>query len=298
MAQRTARNLAAAKLRLTNIPGTARVRLGDGPRMSLELTGPDALTNDIRWEVRGDTLHVEGPQFGGGGLMISSFGPGGSVQVHAGRGTVVSSGDMFVSGRGVVIGGTSVRAGRGQTIINTGGRAGQVIVDGRVVSGEGAGEPAEMGDVELIVYVPGGAPVQVADDGAGTYEIGRILGTFGPQAGGQQPGHRRGDGRHPGLRRRAQRNSGRLGAAGAAGQHLRVRVFTAPEGTVTDLNVSISGSGQVAYGGVAVDADLDVSGSGHIRVDTVTGTLRRDVSGSGRIEVRVPPRQDRDDFWS
>lgn len=281
MTERTARNLAAARLRLTNIPGTARVLISDEPGMSLDLAGPDKMLADVRWEVRDGTLHVEGPKFGGGGVtMVSSFGPG--------RGsTVIRGGSVMVSGVSVV------SAGR-QTVITTGG--GQVIVNGKVIGPDcGGGEP---GIVELTVRVPHGTPVGIADDGAGSYEIGSTRGTLDVRFGGG------------GSLSAGEVDATRIGVRGSGDvqiasvqRALRADVagsgdIRVSSGQVGQLQVSIAGSGDVTFGGTAQDADLSVAGSGDIRVDTVTGSLRKNVSGSGDIDVRVQPARSADDFWT
>jgi hypothetical protein len=280
MAHRSDLGLSASRLRVTNIPGTTRVRLAQpsATQMAIELSGPESLIKDISWEVRDGTLHVTGPA-GGGGTIISS-GPGFQSVIRGSRG------GMIVSSAG------------GQTVISTGGRGGQVIVNGKIVSGPGAGGAAEAGEAELTVYVPEGTPVQVADDGAGNYELNDLRGTLDLKIEG-----------HSQVRAGVMRAT-RISIGGSGGVEiaavldaLRVNIsgsghVDVAAGEVGQLTASISGSGRVSYAGTAADADLDVSGSGRIRVDTVTGSLHRDVSGSGRIDVREQPRRSRDDFWS
>lgn len=277
MTHRTARNLAASKLRLTDIPGTARVLVGGGPHMSLELTGPEKPTDDVKWEVRDGTLHVEGPKgAGGGSMMVNTFGPGGrSVStVSFGRGgSVVSVG--------------------GQTVIASGGRT--VIVDGQVITPGGSGGEER---AELTVTVPAATPVMISDDSAGVYEVGSTGGTLDVKAGGA------------GSVTAGDVDAARVSVRGAADvgiasvrRALRVDVAGSGDvrvrgGQVDRLQVSVAGSGDVRFGGTADEADLSVAGSGDIRVDTVTGSLRKNVSGSGDIDVRVQPARTADDFWS
>lgn len=299
MADRKADNLAATQLRLTNIPGTARVRVGNGPGMSLVLTGPESLTKDVTWQILGDTLHVDGPELGGAvSVMISSFGPGGSRSViSGGRGSiVVGASDVYMSGRGIRIGGAGVFSGGDQVIINTGGHHQKVIVDGRVIA-PGDGESAEAGEVELTVHVPAGTPVQIADDAFGRYRVEGTGGTLDLKLEGAVQV----DSGATDAARMSITGSARVGIASVQ-RALAVNIsgsgrVDVPQGSVGQLRVAISGSGQMAYGGTAQDADLDVSGSGRIRVDTVTGMLRKDVSGSGSIDVRSQPARSADDFW-
>lgn len=279
MTQRTARNLTAERLRLTNIPGTARVRVGDGPGISLELSGPGKLADDVSWQVREGTLHVEGPEGAGGGVtMISSFGPGGGSTVIRSHG-----GSMVISG------GSVISAGR-QTVITGGG---PVIVNGKLVdAGDGEGE------VTLTVTVPAGTPVAVADDGAGAYEVGSTLGALDVKLGG---GARVSAG-DVDAARVAVRGSGDVRVASVR-RSLRADVTGSGDvrvrgGQVGQLQVTVTGSGDVTFGGTAQEADLSVTGSGSIRVDAVAGALRKNVSGSGDIDVRVQPARSADDFWS
>lgn len=282
MTQRTARNLTAARLRLTNIPGSARVRVGGEAGMSLELTGPEKLLADVKWEVRDGTLHVEGPKYGGSGTMISTFRPGG-------RSTVIRS----HGGSTVICGGSVISAGR-QTVITTGG--GQVIVNGKLITPDGGEGGA--GDIEMTVLVPHGTPVAISDDGAGAYEVDSTRGTLDVRLGG---GGSVSAGDVDAVRV-GVRGSGDVEIASvqralradiAGSGDVRVR-----RGEVAQLQVSIAGSGDVTFGGTAQEADLSVAGSGDIRVDTVTGSLRKNVSGSGDIDVRVQPARSADDFWS
>ncbi len=57
------------------------------------------------------------------------------------------------------------------------------------------------------------------------------------------------------------------------------------EGEVDDLDVSISGQGNVRAAVTAKNADLSVSGMGSILVNDVTGHVRRRVTGMGSINV-------------
>jgi hypothetical protein len=297
MAHRSDTGLAATTLRVTNIPGITHIKLAQpsATGMAIELSGPESILKDISWEVRHGVLHVTGPRGGGGGVTItSSFGPGGKYRVSGG------GGDVFIAGRGVHIGsrGMSVTSSGDMTVISTGRRGGSrtVIVDGKVVSGPGAGAD-EPGEAELTVFVPQGAAIQVSDDGDGTYDIGDTRGSLDLKIEGSSQvtagavgAARVSVGGHADIDISAVNGSLRASIAGSGSVKAR-------RGEVAQLNLSVSGSGSIAFGGTAGDADLDVSGSGQIRVDTVTGSLQRDVSGSGRIDVREQPRRSAEDFW-
>ncbi len=56
-------------------------------------------------------------------------------------------------------------------------------------------------------------------------------------------------------------------------------------GHATDMRVSIVGSGDVAYKGVADNLRAAIAGSGEIVVAKVTGSVRKSIAGSGAIDV-------------
>lgn len=55
--------------------------------------------------------------------------------------------------------------------------------------------------------------------------------------------------------------------------------------TVSDMGVSVVGSGDVSFGGVAARLDAHVAGSGDISVAKVTGAVSKHVAGSGDVSV-------------
>ncbi len=58
-----------------------------------------------------------------------------------------------------------------------------------------------------------------------------------------------------------------------------------PAGRVTTMNVAISGSGDVRFGGVAGSLNADVAGSGDVSVGAVTGPVVKRVAGSGDVRI-------------
>jgi hypothetical protein len=54
-------------------------------------------------------------------------------------------------------------------------------------------------------------------------------------------------------------------------------------GAVTDMDVAVSGSGDVRFGGVAQSLTAQVSGSGDVSAAHVTGPVTKHVSGSGDV---------------
>ena len=59
----------------------------------------------------------------------------------------------------------------------------------------------------------------------------------------------------------------------------------ASQGEVSTMEVHISGSGDVAFGGVAQSLEASVSGSGNVSAKKVTGEVTKHVSGSGQVEA-------------
>jgi len=58
-----------------------------------------------------------------------------------------------------------------------------------------------------------------------------------------------------------------------------------PEGMVSDMTVSIAGSGDVRFGGVARSLDARIAGSGDVTVARVTGAISKHIAGSGDVRI-------------
>jgi hypothetical protein len=57
------------------------------------------------------------------------------------------------------------------------------------------------------------------------------------------------------------------------------------DGAVTDMSVSVAGSGDVHFGGVAQSLEANVAGSGDVSATRVTGPVSKHVAGSGDVSV-------------
>lgn len=57
------------------------------------------------------------------------------------------------------------------------------------------------------------------------------------------------------------------------------------EGRASTLRASVSGIGQVSFGGQADSLDASISGLGSVKVRQVNGPVRKSVSGGGRVSV-------------
>jgi hypothetical protein len=78
--------------------------------------------------------------------------------------------------------------------------------------------------------------------------------------------------------------------AGQVNGPLRVRVagsgdVRAKAGQVTAMDVSVAGSGDVSFGGVAQSLTANVAGSGDVTVAKVTGQVVKHVAGSGDVRA-------------
>jgi hypothetical protein len=52
-----------------------------------------------------------------------------------------------------------------------------------------------------------------------------------------------------------------------------------------DLNIELSGSGEVSFTGNADDVEVDLSGSGDMQLNLLCSTIQADISGSGNIDL-------------
>ena len=78
--------------------------------------------------------------------------------------------------------------------------------------------------------------------------------------------------------------------AGTVNGPLRVRVggsgdVRVHDGAVTEMNVSVAGSGDVHFGGVAQSLVANIAGSGDVSAAKVTGSVTKHVAGSGDVSV-------------
>lgn len=57
------------------------------------------------------------------------------------------------------------------------------------------------------------------------------------------------------------------------------------DGTSADVSISIAGSGDVNFGGVAGDVDVSIAGGGDVTIARATGAVSRSIVGSGDIRI-------------
>jgi hypothetical protein len=57
------------------------------------------------------------------------------------------------------------------------------------------------------------------------------------------------------------------------------------DGTSPDVSISIAGSGDVNFGGVAGDVDVSIAGGGDVTIARATGSVSRSIVGSGDIRI-------------
>jgi hypothetical protein len=153
-----------------------------------------------------------------------------------------------------------------------------------VVTGGKGGSSNAANEVNICIMVPPGTNVTL-DDVSGDTRIGDVGGDLNVTVKGS------GDILCGSVRSAALSISGsadvhirevtrRLSAAISGSGNIKVK-----SGTVTALNVAISGSGKFGFGGVAETANLALSGSGNINVGKVTGECIKRCTGSGKIVV-------------
>lgn len=167
------------------------------------------------------------------------------------------SGTIIIGGRGIAIGGSNISIGGGGSTPN---------------------------DVKIIVQVPKGAAVDLSDvDGRIT--VGDTEGSLRLSVSGEANVR---VGRIGTLRARLS-GSSQMDIRQVTGD-VSINVSGAGSiniagGEVKELTVSLSGMGNVHFGGTAQDAYLSVSGMGNVNVDRVVNQLHRSMSGMGRITV-------------
>ena len=154
----------------------------------------------------------------------------------------------------------------------TGGDSGDVLLNSK------GSADVELGDIaSLELKIHGSGDVEVGDidgavelssHGSGDTEIGRVNGEL------SYIGH----------------GSGDFEAASVRGPQIYLKSHGSGDieigdGAVTDLDVSLSGSGSVEFSGQADRADLRTSGSGDVSVGHVLGAANVRSSGSGEIDI-------------
>jgi Putative auto-transporter adhesin, head GIN domain len=273
----------AKGLRLVDIPGTAEVRVGEQDTMQVQISGPKQLVEQLRREVRGDVLHIEGPRFRGGGTTIVSRTSGGvQTNVFGSGGRVVIQNANF----GIITVGNKVVISGGDVVVGGGGNI--IVGDGTYVETE---------SLRVVVYVPRHAAVDIEDGVVGDYVVGDTEGRLDVRTASSASVSA---GLVADVRVLIQ-GSGQVEIGAVVGRIVSASIrgsgnVTVRKGSVDVLDVSITGSGDVVYGGTAKRADLSMTGSGRIRVNEVTESVNDRCTGSGRISVHAGPRRDPGSF--
>lgn len=223
----------------------ADVEISVGNQLSIEIEGPEAEVNAIKFGERDGWLIVQGDGSTGKGA-------GNSINI-TGSGISISSGNVS----SVFIGG-----GRGN-VISMGGQENATKV--RITLPKGGGIKASdisgkttIGDTE--------GPVELNVVGHGDFIVGKVgSAIFRVKGSGDIT---------------AQSVMGTLGITIQGSGDVRVK-----NGEVTNLEGSIMGSGDIKFGGKAQNASLSVMGSGDIDVHHVVNKPILSKMGSGDIDV-------------
>lgn len=194
-----------------------------------------------------------------------------------GKRSVVSGGNigMVVTGDGISIGGSSIVVGGGISVIN-----GILYHDGREVD--------MTRKILLVLTVPSETSVKVKDTFGNIGLGGELQGDLGLNLSGESSVYAES------VRSLRTNLSGRVGVELGI-VHGRSKFDMSGSGVVQaqqlkgDINVDISGSGQVVVGdpeSTTSSAEIDISGSAQFRhYGTVTGDVEFDISGSGYVEI-------------
>jgi hypothetical protein len=157
----------------------------------------------------------------------------------------------------------------------------------------------------LLVRVPAGTALSIAESGAGAYAIGAVGGpmrldlsgaaTIEAQAAASLHADISGEGsvniaKAEGKADIAISGAGRVSIGEAAMPTLDVNLSGAGSVSVASGHVGRatfdeSGFGKVSVGGEVGDATVDISGAGSIHFAKVTGSLEKHVSGAGTVTV-------------
>ena len=239
---------AASRLAVAGLVGSLRIERQDGAGMRLVLRGSARAIDRLHREVRGDRLQ-----------LTTELG--------------VTSTTTAATGATTVVTGT-----RNVVIARDGGQATQII-GGQVTGAAGEAEPP----LEVLVYVPAATPLTV------TGLVGDLVvqGVGGPVdlelIGGQAELDRTTGGSLAAVA------GSRIELADATGD-LKIAVQGAGDVRITRadlkvLEIGVTGTGNVAVGGVADQASVQIAGVGGVQIDQVRTRPEVSVTGIGQVDI-------------
>lgn len=252
-------------LNLTELFADVNIQVDDSPQIKIRVEGPGSIIKDIDISENENIIYIRGK----GGIYSGRA----SIQIKGGGSSIFNIGPQ--------IAGRNIRTIRG---------SGSVYVDNEnvIISGVAENnisvESGEESETKITISVPKGTQIEVSDI-SGQVNIGdtegklqaRVTGANNIFAGRVKDAvlSVKGSGDI-----RVQEVNGSLTAQIAGSGDIRVR-----DGSVTTLNITITGSGDIIFGGRAEDAILTITGSGDIKVAHIKNRPVTNIVGSGDIDI-------------
>lgn len=254
-------------LALENLGANVRISVGAEGKATFRMSGDEKLLKDIEVsQPSPNRIQIKGKGLGGGNdITVISGGGRQSVSM-----TSVRGGNIVISG-----GGSIVSVGRG---------GGTVIINGKVVSGEGNVETIEGGLPEIQVNVPKGTSLDITDVES-TISSG-LGGKLNARLGGQCS---LSVSDVNGLKVKCNGQSGctARNASGDANLSTNGQSSIEIRGNLNDVEAETNGQSHITIGGNCHDFDGEANGQSRISVSgRATGNVRQRESGQSRISVR------------
>jgi len=253
----------ARNLEVRNVVADLEVQVHQAGNIEVTIVGPDNEVKAIRVNQQGDTVVIEGDKATVEGVTITS-GNGRSI-TRVGRISISSGGSIV--GRSIIT--------RNRSIVSTG----DISISGQNVVINGGGE----NQTKIIVKVPKGAAVNLSGVSGNTV----VADTDGPLEVDTSSGDvKAGRVSNATLNVRGscdivvEEVNGLLTMSVMGSGDIRVR-----SGRVSILVINVMGSGDASFNGQAESANLTMMGSGDIHVAGVEKRPSQRVMGSGDIHV-------------
>lgn len=246
---------AASVLKLTELCADVNVQLGSVFQFMVKMEGLASVLKDIDISESGNILCIKGKGGKSSGISIQSGGNSISIGRSMSQSICVSSGNITI-GNNRIMSGNSISIGGSDTENET--KITVFVPRGTQVDVSGISGKVDIGDIEgnLQASVRGGSDISA----------GRMKDTVLSLQGGGDI--------------RVQEVNGSLTAQIAGSGDIRVK-----QGNVTTLNATVTGSGDIKFGGKAENAILTVTGSGDIQATYVKNRPITNIVGSGDIDV-------------
>lgn len=246
----------ANTLKLTELCADVDIQVGSVSQLIVKMEGPASVLKDIDISESGNILCIKGK--GGkssGGISIQSGGNSISIGRSVSQSICVSSGNITI-GNNRIMSGNSISIGGSEAENET--KITVSVPRGTQIDVSGISGKVDIGDIE--------GSLQASVRGGSYISAGRMKDTVLSLQGGGDI--------------RVQEVNGSLTAQIAGSGHIRIK-----QGNVTTLTATVTGSGDIKFGGKAENAILTVTGSGDIQVASVKNRPITSIMGSGDIDV-------------